>query len=206
MPICEQCPNKSGLRFDRGYEPYEFIEGNRDARVWIIGLNPAQELGWTDGRDAPQLLTYFDDESKVHGYFKQFKTVSEALYGRLGKHKGVAHTDLIKCSSNKWPPKNVSSSERKKIIENCTKHLQRQLKDFSPEIIICNGSEVSAEIKRLLPPPNGTPANATSYHHKTNERSVVVVLSGFIGRIDNYSKRRLGQEIDLFLTELSREG
>ena len=73
-------------------------------------------------------------------------------------------------------------------------------------IIICNGSEVSAEIKRLLPPPNGTPANATSYHHKTNERSVVVVLSGFIGRIDNYSKRRLGQEIDLFLTELSREG
>lgn len=204
MPICEQC-SASGLRFDRGYEPYEFIEGNRDARVWIIGLNPAQDLDWIDSRNACQLLTYFDDESKVHGYFKQFKTVSELLYNRLGKHQGVAHTDLIKCSSNCWPPEGVSSSGRNKIIENCTKHLQRQLKDFSPEIIVCNGSEVSAEIKRLLPPSDETPANATSYRHTANGRSVVVVLSGFIGRIDNYSKRRLGREIESFLAELSQE-
>lgn len=204
MPTCTLCSNY-GLRFDRGYEPQEFIEGNRAARVWIIGLNPAQDLDWKDGRDSQQLLTYFDDERQVHGYFKQFKTVSESLYGLLGKHRGVAHTDLIKCSSSSWPPEGVPSSGRNKIIENCTKYLQQQIKDFQPEIIICNGSEVSAEIKRLLPPPAGTPANATSYRHATDGRIVVVVLSGFIGRIDNYSKRRLGLEIELFLEGLSQE-
>lgn len=203
MPTCEKC-SKFSLRFDRGYEPYEFIEGNRNARVLIIGLNPAKDKDWKDGRDALQLQAYFDDESKINSYFKQFKTVSENLYCQLGQNQGVAHTDLIKCSSNRWPPSGVSSSGRAKIIENCANHLKRQLKEFSPEIIICNGSEVSAEVKRLVPPPNGTPANATSYRHKTNDRSVVVVLSGFIGRIDNYSKRRLGQEIELFLAELAQ--
>ena len=205
MHTCEKCLEYR-LRFERIYEPHEFIEGNRKARIWIIGLNPAQDLDWKDDRDALQLLTYFDDESKVHSYFKQFKKVSEVLYSLLGRHQGVAHTDLIKCSSNSWPPEGVSSPGRKKIIENCTKHLQQQLNNFSPKIIICNGSEVSAEIKRLLPPPDGTPTNATSYRHTTDERDVVVALSGFIGRIDNYSKRRLGLEIESILAKVANEG
>ncbi len=82
------------------------------------------------GSDTLQLQTSFDDESKVHRYFKKFRTVSEALYSRLGKVQGVAHTDLIKCSSNNWPPEGVSSSGRKQIIKNCTnKYLQQQLRD-----------------------------------------------------------------------------
>jgi uracil-DNA glycosylase len=201
MHTCDHCASY-GLRFQRAYEPHEFIEGNRAARVWIVGLNPAQDLNWVDNRSASELLEYFDDESKIHGYFKQFRVVSEELYERFGKDGGVAHTDLIKCSSKAWPPEGVSSRGRSEIISNCTKHLQRQLAQFQPSVIICNGSEVSAEVKRLLPAPEGTSANATNYIHEADGRRIIVILSGFIGRIDNYSKRRLGVEVEAVLRRL----
>jgi uracil-DNA glycosylase len=204
MHTCNRCAS-FGLRFHRGYQPHEFIEGNRKARVWIVGLNPAQDLDWVDTRSVTGLVEYFDDESKVHGYFKQFKVVSEVLYRELGKEHGVAHTDLIKCSSNAWPPEGVSSRGRSEIIANCTMHLQRQLAEFKPQVIVCNGSEVSAEVKRLLPVPEGTPPNATSYTYCVDDWRVLVVLSGFIGRIDNYSKRRLGTEIEALLAQLQGE-
>ena len=200
MATCAEC-REFGLQFARAYAPEEFIEGDRGARVWIVGLNPAQDPDWQDPRSAEDLLAYFDDESRVHGYFKQFKAVSPKLYGLLGKQGGAAHTDLVKCSSMSWPPENVTTSGRGRIIANCSRYLQSQLASRAPELIICNGSEVSSEIKRLLPPAAGTPADATSYVHLGSKHRIAVVLSGFIGRIDNYSRRRLGKDIEVLLAQ-----
>jgi uracil-DNA glycosylase len=199
MPICNLCSDHQ-LRFERNYEPHEFIEGNRNARMWIIGLNPAEDMEWIDERTAEHLIYRFDDRNRIPKYFKQFEVVSKRIYDLLGTEQGVAHTDLVKCSSPRWPPEGVSNSGRKAIIQNCTNYLQRQLTEFSPEIIICNGCEVSETIRSLLPPQNDIPTTATNYTHKTNDgKQIVVVLSGFIGRLDNYSKRRLGAEIESLL-------
>jgi len=199
MNTCHRC-SSLGLRFERQYEPHEFIEGDPASRVWIIGLNPAEDPAWVDPRQRSELLRYFDDPAKVHTYFKQFKVVSERLFSLLGKNGGVAHTDLVKCSSYSWPPENANGADRAKIISNCAGYLQLQIDTHSPELIVCNGSEVSSEVRRLLPPPVGTPVNATNYvHTRPNGNTVTVVLSGFIGRIDNYAKRRLGVEIESLL-------
>lgn len=190
-----------GLRFDRQYEPHEFIEGDPHSSIWIVGLNPAEDPAWVDPRQKSELRNYFANPAKIHSYFKQFKVVSKLLFNSLGKDRGVAHTDLVKCSSYSWPPDNATGADRAKIIANCVGYLQRQIDNYGPEALICNGSEVSAEVRRLLPPPGGTPQNATHYLHVgPTGKAVTVVLSGFIGRIDNYAKRRLGLEIEALLS------
>jgi hypothetical protein len=68
-------------------------------------------------------------------------------------------------------------------------------------MIICNGAPVCKEIRRLFPPPQSEDHGLTSYKTSIAEREIAIVLSGFIGRIDNYAKRRLGVEIDKYLTE-----
>lgn len=200
MP-CNNC-NSFGLSFDRAYEPQQAIAGSRNSRIWIIGLNPAQDQDWIDQRQINDLINYFGNQATVHRYFKRFRIVSETLYNQFGADHGVAHTDLVKCFSPTWPPEGVTAQGRSQIIANCTSHLQGQLREFSPEIIICNGSEVSAEVKRLLPPSPNTSSQATTYTYEDGERSIQIVLSGFIGRIDNYSKRRLGVEIEALISAL----
>lgn len=198
MQTCDRCA-QFGLRFHRQYEPAQFIEGDPDARVWIIGLNPAESQDWVDPRPHSELRDYFS-RPDVHSYFKQFRLVSERLYSMLGEKGGAAHTDLVKCSSYSWPPESAPGSARAEIIKNCSVHLQRQLDAHHPRVLVCNGSEVSQEVRRLLPPPVGTRSTATSYvHTRQNGTTVTVVLSGFIGRIDNYAKRRLGAEVESHL-------
>ncbi len=202
MPECHRCANH-GLNFDRTYAPDEFIEGNRNARVWIIGINPAAPLNWVDQRTAAELQEIFDDEAQIHRYFRQFRNVSETLYQGLGQQNGVAHTDLVKCSSLNWPPNRENNNDRNIIINNCSDYLIHQIENHRPEIIICNGSEVSSRIRQILTPPPETPDNATSYRHTTaDNHAIIVILSGFIGRIDNYARRRLGVEIEQFLNEM----
>ncbi len=205
MYFCDKC-SSFGLWFHRAYEPHEFIEGDRNAEIWIIGLNPTEDAKWVDLRTPSALVEYFDDKTKIHGYFKQFRHVSERLYERLGKPQGVAHTDLVKCSSRTWPPDGVSAGGRGQIISNCAGYLKRQLAAGHPKVIICNGSEVSTEMKLLLPPPQRTSPDATNYVHRLDDRDVVVVLSGFIGRLDNFSRRRLGIEIEGVIDNLHRDG
>jgi len=199
MNICDSCTTY-GLRFQRTYAPHEYIEGDPNAKVWIVGLNPAAATDWEDKRSKSDLQKYFDDPTKVHGYYRQFNVVSERLYQLLGKKEGAAHTDLVKCSSPSWPPKGASWIDRAEIIDNCSRHLQVQLDTYEPALIVCNGSEVSKRLLHLLPPTETTSPNATSYAHvRPNGKAVTVVLSGFIGRIDNHSKRRLGAEIETHL-------
>lgn len=202
MHECRNC-EQYGLRFQRAYGPEEFIEGHRESKVWIIGLNPAVDPKWVDLRTTRQLQEYFDDHSTVHSYFFDFRTVSARVFSAFGKSGGTAHTDLVKCSSKGWPPPGTTGRDRKQIIKNCEAYLISQLREFKPAMIICNGAEVSTAVKTMLPPPSDTPLTATSYFSDIEAHRVCIVLSGFVGRLDNYAKRRLGREIEAQLDEIS---
>jgi uracil-DNA glycosylase len=197
MP-CHKCTNH-GFQFVRNYEPDQYIEGNRQARVWIVGLNPKQPVGWQDQRLVNQLETCFDGD--VHSYFDDFSIVSTRLYMSLGEPQGTAHTDLVKCSSLKWPPQGANFAVRGQIIANCSNYLQAQLQQHMPEMIICNGSDVSSKIQNLYPRPAGTRPEATAYVNADHGQPITIVLSGFIGRLDNFAKRRLGAEIEARLPQ-----
>ena len=205
MYECRKC-GQFGLRYERAYPPQEYLEGNCNSRIWIVGLNPALDPAWVDGIDlraTSDLQEYFDDREKAHSYFKDFRAVSTILYDSLGKMGGTAHTDLVKCSSKNWPPNGVSGKGEKRIIENCEVYLLDQLRQIRPLMLICNGASVSTLIKKLFPPPADCSPNVTSYIAQFEEERMCIVLSGFIGRIDNYAKRRLGVEIEARLKELS---
>lgn len=197
MQECRKC-EQFGLLFRRPYQPDEFIEGSADSKIWIVGLNPAVE----PVPEVSALADYFADPSKMHPYFRDFATVSTRLFEGLGKTGGTAHTDLIKCSSKAWPPPGVTPAGRITIIRNCEGYLINQIQKYRPAMIVCNGAEVSAAIKAALPPEPVISKDATSYFAQVGEQRVCVVLSGFIGRIDNYAKRRLGREIEARLAEM----
>ena len=191
-----------GFRFKRNYEPVEFIEGKTDSLVWIVGLNPAAEQNWVDARTKEELGRYFDDPKTINGYFKDFEAVSEVVFSGFGTPQGTAHTDIVKCSSKSFPPETAKGEKAKLVISNCKKFLESQLKQFKPKIIVCNGTEVSKFMLKFLPPPATFTKSQTSYWSHIGEQEVCVVLSGFIGRIDNYAKRRLGIEIENRLHEI----
>jgi len=199
--VCSKC-SALGLTFDRAYGVADFLEGYPDSPIWIIGLNPANEIGWKDeGRTIEQLAEGFRAIAIKHPYFRDFNRVSPWLYGLLGKPHGVAHTDLVKCSTKQWPPLNCSRKATSAIVENCTPFLREQLIRYKPKMVICNGAEVCAHINTTIPPLE--PAeNHTSYRGVIEGFEVCVVLSGFIGRIDNYSRMRLGAEIEQLAAEI----
>ena len=193
MERCLKC-KKHGLFFQRKYSPIESIVGASEAPVWIIGLNPKGDEGHNDENDIIQLREYFQSKS-VHRYFSVFKQVSPGLHKLLGHPNGVAHTDLVKCYSNNFPPKTIQKGSEKEIVANCSEYLKQQIETHKPKIIICNGTPVSRELCELYPPPESK-QNPTSYRVQNGKHDFAVVLSGFIGRgMDRYAKLRLGQEI-----------
>ncbi len=194
MYKCNNC-QEFGLSFNRRYAPDQFLEGKFNSRIWIIGLNPAVEIGWNDlDRGKQELSEKFDSDENIHSYFKNFKRVSEKLYSLLGKDKGVAHTDLVKCSSRSWPPNNCKSHTSKAIVNNCHEYLLKQIKRFKPQMIICNGAPVSDSIKSNFKVVKKI--SDTAFQTQIDDHEMIVILSGFIGRIDNYARRRLGYEIE----------
>ncbi|NTU50270.1 MAG: hypothetical protein HGA87_05220 [Desulfobulbaceae bacterium] len=201
MHECTIC-QEYGFRFKRNYQPVEFIEGQKDSLIWIVGLNPAVEQNWVDARTAEELCRYFDDPKTIHGYFKDFKAVSGVVFNGFGKPQGTAHTDIVKCSSKSFPPETAKGKRAAQVISNCKRFLEIQLKQFKPKIIVCNGTEVSKFMLNFLPPPARFTKSQTSYWSHIDDQKVCVVLSGFIGRIDNYAKRRLGIEIESRLHEI----
>ncbi|MBC8198141.1 MAG: hypothetical protein H8E60_09675 [Candidatus Marinimicrobia bacterium] len=203
MNNCAKC-KEFGLEFNREYKPIDFLEGKHSSEIWVVGLNPAQEEGWKDeGRNSETLSRRFDDLEKIPPYFKGFEKVSDSLFEMFGKENGVAHTDLIKCSSKKWPPDSCKGKKADKVINNCKGYLFEQITKFKPKLIICNGAPVSRKIEELLEPKKWL-TDTTSYESEINTQRVVVVLSGFIGRIDNFSKRRLGYEIESRIEEIKK--
>ncbi len=202
MNECMKC-QEYGLRFKRNYQPVEFIEGKKDSIVWIVGLNPAAAQDWVDSRTPEDLEKYFDDFQTIHSYFKDFKSVSESVFEKFGKNCGTAHTDIVKCSSKSFPPETAKGKKAAAVINNCKGFLEKQIKTYKPKIIVCNGAEVSKFMLSFLPPPTTHTKAQTSYWSSIDEIKICVVLSGFIGRIDNYAKRRLGIEIEERLREVN---
>ena len=198
MYSCNKCKD-FGLRFEREYEPTEFIAGKVNSKIWIVGLNPAIEVK-EDNRTTKDLSTYFDDSDNIHNYFNSFKKVSKKLFGMLGKEDGVSHVDIVKCSSKKWPPSSCSGKAAEQIIDNCKVYLIKQIKCYQPRLIICNGVPVSRKIQEILEVNKWL--TETTYESIVNEKKTIVVLAGFIGRIDNFAKKRLGYEIDSILESL----
>lgn len=198
---CDLCKDV-GLEFRRPYEPAEFIEGKTNSDIWIVGLNPAADIGWTDKeRTAEDLSNAFNNTDAIHPYFKDFKKVSPRLFELFGKEHGVAHTDIVKCSSKSWPPETAKGKKAQFVIQNCKQYLFAQIEAHKPKMIICNGAPVSHQIKEVLPIEKHL--SETAYQSKILEQNIVVVLSGFIGRIDDWSKKRLGYEIEALLAEIS---
>lgn len=68
MHESRRCENY-GLVFRRSYAPGEFIEGNRDSRIWIVGLNPAFDTRLDDESSVSDLQQYFDSPAEIHRYF-----------------------------------------------------------------------------------------------------------------------------------------
>jgi hypothetical protein len=194
MKECMKC-EAHGIRYRRSYEASEFLEGYADSPIWIVGLNPAAPPDWEDGRTIEQLQTTFYETARTIQYFRDFGRVSPWLFSLLGAPGGVAHTDLVKCSSKSWPPPGCTRKAAKTVVSNCTPFLQSQILKHKPRMIICNGSEVSSFIQSAIPAVEAS-ARATSYSGFVNGINVWVVLSGFIGRIDNHARARLGQEIE----------
>lgn len=185
--------------------PVEFIEGKANSLVWIVGLNPAGEQDWVDHRKAKDLENHFDNTDDIHPYFKDFKSVSSLLFDNSGRIR-IAHTDIVKCSSRSFPPEKAKGKKAHNVISNCKNFLEDQIKYHKPKIIICNGVAVSKFMLSFLRPLNDCSEPQTSYwsiiKDDNNNNEVCIVLSGFIGRIDNFAKRRLGVEIEKRLSEI----
>ncbi|MGO8987274.1 MAG: uracil-DNA glycosylase family protein [bacterium] len=196
MKVCNKCA-EYGLKFKREYNPDEFLEGKPNSLIWIIGLNPKKDKRFKLPSSLCDCIDYF--EGKVHPYFKDFKEVFPPLYDLFGKRHGLAHTDLVKCPSKEFPPKNISQKDGEKIIENCGAYLKKQISRSRPKILICNGSSVCNYIIKTFPPVSRKDEHPTSYIKTIGGNETAIVLAGFIGRIDNYAKRRLGKEISSYM-------
>lgn len=204
--FCEGCPaggfsaGCSQLTYrPTTVSPDQWIEGDPESPIWIIGLNPKTpknpdvELNLS----SDQLRNDFSTRAKNVSYFRDFSRVSLKLFSALGLEKGVAHTDIVKCDSTEWPPKGVSSDDVMLIERSCANYLESQIRAHKPKLLICNGSSVSTYIKALLKHQD-KPNDEAETFFKSDKYGypMQVILCGFIGRIDNYSKRRLGKEIE----------
>jgi hypothetical protein len=193
---CDRC-GAFGLSYCRRYSPEDYVEGRLDSRIWIVGLHPKGEPGWNDPRDAQELSRCF--EGRVHPYFRDFERVSPLLYSLLGRDGGAAHVNVVKCYTNRFPPRSLGIAAAEQIVRNCRPYLAAQLRTYCPQVIVCNGAPVCEVISEVIPPVDH---RGTSYAGRFEGREVTVILSAFMGRLDNYSKLRLGQEIGSQLEHL----
>lgn len=206
--ICDHCKDQGvSFRADFIKSPEDYIEGDKKAKIWIVGLNPKLELNTVEKRTKEDLANKdFFKKGKENSYFKNFEKVSKWVYEEWKENKIVAHTDLVKCFSNEFPPiidTNNNKANSDVLIENCKGFLKSQIKNFKPSIIICNGAPVSHYILKEFPPSVDVKSEKLlSYEHSFEGHSVWIFLSGFIGRIDDWSKRRLGVEIEEKAVEL----
>jgi uracil-DNA glycosylase len=200
---CDKC-KEYGLGFyATNITPIDYIEGRRNADIWIIGLNPKGDIGKKEERTVDQFENFNPEKlEKNTSYFKDFDKVSNLLYKNFtGNNSNVAHTDLVKCFSLNFPHTKLSKDDLNKVLCRCREYLSEQLNRFKPRIIICNGSHVVYHIEQIIP----VKEEFETYYIGIGNNSYepFVFRSGFIGRIDHHAKRRLGKEIENILNEIN---
>lgn len=201
-PLCKA----ANLVFESNYySPADFIVGKKSSKIWIIGINPKKEKDDLILHNKPkiELENYFKDMSdkKIHSYYEDFKKVSNRLYELIEKDE-IASTDIVKCFSEK-KPEAIS-------FKNCIGYFKQQIEtqlqlNSMPKILICNGAPICDEISKIL--PLKTRGEHKSEHNEIHtaqtirfhDYEITVIFSGFIGRIDDYAKRRLGKEIETYM-------
>lgn len=207
---CDKCKELGLTFYAEHIKPEEYIEGNKDGKIWIIGLNPKGDILTADTPEKRSKNDFANFDPDSYSYFRDFKKVSSKLYENWKSTKNIiAHTDLVKCFSQKFPPVvNDNYIDAEKIITNCNEHLHSQINNHKPLVIICNGTNVCREMIKFFPPIDlKEPLNSlTSYKYippqngkNDAKHSFWIILSGFIGRIDDRNKRRLGKEIESIL-------
>lgn len=198
MEKCNKCEELTGLRFERQYSPVQYFHGKKNSKVLVIGLNPSGKIG---DNNTTETIDNLSDFLPDNSYFKDFANVSKKIYDNFGKENGVIHTDLVKCFSPKFPPVKLNISDLDRIICNCRVYLMEQIKIFEPKIIICNGSHVVYHIQQIIPVKEGL--DFDTYYIGKFVNDPFVIRTGFIGRLDNYAKKRLGKEIEKILNEFN---
>lgn len=190
---CHGCPNLT--------PPPVFMVGNPESKVWVVGLNPAMpqdNLQRTFDENRKYEEEYFS--GNVHGYYKKnFRHVFGEDCLEKFKRGDIASLDLVKCHSKKY-------KGNKEIEDRCGEFLEKQIEVFKSRLIICNGAPVcrwfegkyKEQIKNNIDTEKITKADLKT----PTGHEFTVIFSGFIGRIDNYAKRRLGIEIDAVLKTL----
>jgi uracil-DNA glycosylase len=179
-----------------------FGEGNPNNPLWIVGLNPKLEGEGMMTPDNAKSLTgyknveksYFINMKATHSYFKKFKHILGPKWEDIFE-KHIFHTDLVKCGSTNF--KEIKNS----VIKKCEYFLLEQIKTFTPRIIFCNGSPVVDWFK----------VNFTIKDNKNNTQGELffkgkklnLIYSGFIGRIDNYARRRIKPELISLLQQIN---
>lgn len=194
---CTKCHDLGGYSFERNYAPEDFLEGKRSSDIWIVGLNPKTVIGFNHSDTKEDLEGYFVPGEKFYSYFRDFRIVSETLFDGFGREGGTAHTDIVKCGSEGFPGGKVGAE----LVKRCSGYLHKQVIEYKPRVIVCNGSPVSKYVKGQFPEKTCITNTDTSYWTAVDDVDVCIVLSGFIGRIDNYARKRLGVEIDDRLEE-----
>ena len=198
MITCEKCKSH-GLRFHRKYAPQDYFHGDPNSKVWVVGINPSGTIGRQGPQGSTSRIGYFKNLETIHAYFKNFSRVSERIF--KGFNQGtVGHTDIVKCYSPKFPPDGKTRTEAD-IVDKCAPYLFSQVARYKPKVIICNGATACRELVRLVQPLPGED-HETHYFGELEGLRLAIVLSGFIGRIDNYARRRLGKEIEALLDEM----
>src|SRR6056297_3129318 len=117
---CDKCKDY-GLQFRSKHKlmPVEAIDGNVNADIWIIGLNPKAKVGHIEERNLNDFKLF---NPNGHRYFRDFRKVSEKLYKNWTRpDRNIAHTDLVKCFSDSFPPGNLANGKniQRQIIDNC---------------------------------------------------------------------------------------
>jgi len=156
---CERCTHFVGYRFDWRYAPEEFLEGKRSSKVWIVGLNPAWDIGENQVSTRDELENYFVPGQRFHRYFEDFRHVSEEIYNGFGREGGTAHTDIVKCGSKRFP----GGRNGAELVHHCADYLKRQIMQYRPQLILCNGSPVSRYIQQEFPRNEDSGNTLTSY-------------------------------------------
>jgi uracil-DNA glycosylase len=198
MIYCDTCKHL-GMQFDASFPPQQYVYGFPESPIWIVGLNPKARTGETKHEHTlDELREEFRIRAPKDSYFLDFRRVSPLVFGLLGNPSGVAHTDVVKCLADTFP--------KKEATENCSPFLLEQITKHHPKLLICNGRAVCDAIRWLISPPETFREESdTSYTASVEGVEVIIVLSGFLARIDNYAKRRLGIEIENYMRRLGIE-